>query len=233
MLRWKSFFSSIEHKPAMALIIKSSFKIDVPRAQAFQVLSDIETSVPCFPGAELGEKQPDGSYKGAFKVKLGPMAFHFAGQFGFLETRPEAGTAKVSASGNDTKGRGGARAIVDVSMTEDGAGTKVDIVSDVTLSGPVAQYGRGTGMLQALSQQLINDFARNLSQAMASNGSDSTPKGVAATEVEALDSIVKSVESRPSPHPAPSSAPAVALSATSLVWRAFMSWLRSKFKTPS
>jgi carbon monoxide dehydrogenase subunit G len=216
----------------MSLIIKSSFKIDVPRAKAFQVLSDIETSVPCFPGAELGEKQPDGSYKGAFNVKLGPMAFHFAGQFGFIETRPEAGTAKVSASGNDTKGRGGARAIVDVSMTEDGASTKVDIVSDVTLSGPVAQYGRGTGMLQALSQQLINDFARNLSQAMASTGPDVTTKGVATTEIAALEASVKSVESKSSPHPA-SSTSAASLSATSLVWRAFMSWLRSKFKIPS
>ena len=73
---------------------------------------------PLVSGAELGERQPDGSYKGAFLVKLGPLSFRFAGKFGFLEMDGEAGTAKVSASGTDTKGRGGAQAIVNVSMLE-------------------------------------------------------------------------------------------------------------------
>lgn len=194
----------------MALIIKSSFHVGVPPDTAWAVLTDIERSAPCFPGAELGERMPDGSYKGAFNVKLGPLSFRFAGKFGFEQTDPAARTAKVAASGTDTKGRGGAQALVDVSMLESEGGTEVQIVSDVTLSGSVAQYGRGAGMIQTLSQQLINDFAKNLSTQMLAE-----PEG--DTEADATPVVG-------APQPA-----AAVLSGTSLLWRTFISWLRRKF----
>jgi carbon monoxide dehydrogenase subunit G len=185
----------------MALIIKSSFFVDVPRDVAWAVITDIERSAPCFPGAELGEREPDSSsYKGAFNVKLGPLSFRFAGKFGFLEMNPESGTAKISASGTDTKGRGGAQAMIDVSMTETDGRTEVQIVSDVVLSGSVAQYGRGSGMIQALSQQLINQFAKNLSGVIAGGDAD----GAAA-------------------QPA-------ALNAGSLIGATLTSWAKGKFK---
>jgi carbon monoxide dehydrogenase subunit G len=240
----------------MAMIIKSHFSIDVPRDVAFKVLTDIELSAPCFPGAELGDKQPDGTYKGAFHVKLGPLSFRFAGKFGFLEMHPDTGTAKVSASGTDTKGRGGAQAIVDVSMAEVDGSTQVTILSDVTLSGSVAQYGRGTGMIQALSQQLINDFAKNLSAVMTeSNAAAPVPTAaptIAATTAAptaastdsvgatsatdagatAADALAAAPANVPSPAaqavPRPRAAPA-SLSGGSLIWRVFVNWLRSKF----
>jgi carbon monoxide dehydrogenase subunit G len=188
----------------MALIIKSTFHVDVPRDVAWTVITDIERSAPCFPGAELGEREPDGSYKGAFNVKLGPLSFRFAGKFGFAEMNPEAGTARISASGTDTKGRGGAQAMVDVAMVEQDGRTEVQIVSDVVLSGSVAQYGRGTGMIQALSQQLINQFARNLSAVM-------TDEGEAAPDVRA----------------------AAPLNAGSLIGQTLTTWARGKFtRTP-
>jgi len=201
----------------MALIIKSSFHSDVARDVAWNVITDIERSAPCFPGAELGEREADGTYKGAFNVKLGPLAFRFAGKFGFVELKPEAGTARISASGTDTKGRGGAQAMVDVAMVEIDGRTEVQIVSDVVLSGSVAQYGRGAGMIQALSQQLINQFARNLSAVMA-------------PETALAD---------PAPAPAGASAPVAraaaapqqgaSLNAGSLVWLTFKDWLRKLF----
>jgi carbon monoxide dehydrogenase subunit G len=186
----------------MALIIKSSFFVDVPRDMAWAVITDIERSAPCFPGAELGEREPDGnSYKGAFNVKLGPLSFRFAGKFGFVDMNAENGTAKISASGTDTKGRGGAQAMIDVAMIETDGRTEVQIVSDVVLSGSVAQYGRGSGMIQALSQQLINQFAKNLSVVIAGGGD---ADGAAA-------------------QPA-------ALNAGSLIGATLTSWAKGKFK---
>jgi carbon monoxide dehydrogenase subunit G len=207
----------------MAMIIKSHFNIDVPRDVAFKVLTDIALSAPCFPGAELGDKQPDGSYKGAFHVKLGPLSFRFAGKFGFMEMHPESGTAKVSASGTDTKGRGGAQAIVDVAMVEADGSTEVTILSDVTLSGSVAQYGRGTGMIQALSQQLINDFAKNLSTIMVTE-SNTTAASAAADNIPAALVDGAAVAGIAVVAAAPAS-----LSGGSLIWRVFANWLRNKF----
>jgi carbon monoxide dehydrogenase subunit G len=228
------------------MIIKSHFNIPVTRDVAFKVLTDIELSAPCFPGAELGDKQPDGSYKGAFHVKLGPLSFRFAGKFGFMEMHPEAGTAKVSASGTDTKGRGGAQAVVDVAMVETDGSTEVTILSDVTLSGSVAQYGRGTGMIQALSQQLINDFAKNLSKVMvtesnaaaasapaaaaaADNVSEQGADGAAAADIAAAAAVATETPAAiAKPAPRAAAAPA-SLSGGSLIWRVFVNWLRSKF----
>lgn len=194
----------------MALIIKSSFSADVPRDIVWKFITDIERAAPCFPGAELGEREADGSYKGAFNVKLGPLTFRFAGKFGFVDMHPDAGTARLSASGTDTKGRGGAQAMVDVALQETNGRTEVQIVSDVTLSGSVAQYGRGTGMIQALSQQLINQFAQNLSAQMAD-------ESAAAQSLSGAKQTAKApIQNAP-------------LSAGSLFWHTLLAWLRSKF----
>ncbi len=133
------------------------------RDKVWDLITDIEKSAPCFPGAVLGNKLPDGFYQGGFNVKLGPMTFNFSGKFGFTELNAPNYLAKISASGTDTKGRGGAQGLIDVELVEVANQTQVNILSDVTLSGSVAQYGRGVGMIQAISQQLINEFGKNLS----------------------------------------------------------------------
>jgi len=147
----------------MALIIKTSFMANATRDKVWDLITDIEKSAPCFPGAVLGNKLPDGFYQGGFNVKLGPMTFNFSGKFGFTELNAPNYLSKISASGTDTKGRGGAQGLIDVELVEVANQTQVNILSDVTLSGSVAQYGRGVGMIQAISQQLINEFGKNLS----------------------------------------------------------------------
>ncbi|AQH03530.1 hypothetical protein A9R05_28815 [Burkholderia sp. KK1] len=139
-------------------------------------MTDIERSAPCFPGAELKEQQPDGSYKGGFTVKLGPLTLKFAGKFKIADQNDANRTVVVSASGTDTKGRGGADAQINAAVTEAGGGkTKVDVVSEVNLSGTVAQYGRGAGMIEALSQQLLNQFAKNLTALIEADAAHAEP----------------------------------------------------------
>jgi carbon monoxide dehydrogenase subunit G len=207
----------------MALTIKTSFNIPVSQDVAWLVLTDIERSAPCFPGAELGEPIEGGFYKGAFNVKLGPLSFRFSGKFGYIEMDKILGTAKISASGTDTKGRGGAQAVISVSMKETGGFTLVDIVSDVTLSGMVAQYGRGAGMIQALSQQLINDFAQNLSKIITTDSAQSNSASSAQVDHPSVSAPNSSTVKET---PAPSSTP---LSGGNLLWRVFLNWIKSLF----
>ncbi|MGC2038516.1 SRPBCC family protein, partial [Paraburkholderia caledonica] len=177
----------------MAITIRSSFSVDAPPSDVWKTMIDIERSAPCFPGAELKEQQPDGSYKGGFTVKLGPLTLKFAGKFKIAEQNDADRKVVVSASGTDTKGRGGADAQINAAVTDAGSGkTKVDVVSDVNLSGTVAQYGRGAGMIEALSQQLLNQFAKNLTAliesdaayaaetATSAQASHATPDGAAS-----------------------------------------------------
>lgn len=210
----------------MSLTIRSSFEIAAPRAQAWAVLTDIERAAPCFPGATLTGRREDGTWKGAFNVKLGPMSFKFGGAFGFIALDEAEGRATVKADGTDVKGRGGANARVEMHVLPITAqSTRVELVSSVDLSGGVAQYGRGAGMIEALSQQLIDQFARNLGVAIAAT----SPVRSIAGDAPGADSASGAISPMPAPMAATAPAPAATLDAGSLVWRALMATIRRWF----
>ena len=140
----------------------NEFEVPAPLDQAWDLLMDIQRIAPCVPGAELTEVVDDKTYKGKISVKLGPVALTFNGQTTFEELDTENYSAKLKAQGTDSKGRGGAHANVAFRMESSDNGTKVIIDTSLQLSGAVAQYGRGVGMVKDLSQQIIGQFAENL-----------------------------------------------------------------------
>jgi len=140
----------------------NSFEVPVPVDQAWTLLMDIERIAPCVPGAELTEVIDERSYKGKISVKLGPVALTFNGQTTFEEIDETARTARLAAKGTDSKGRGGAQAKVSFGVEPCAAGSRVAIHTDLMLSGAVAQYGRGVGMVKDLAQHIIAQFAENL-----------------------------------------------------------------------
>ena len=127
----------------------NSFEVPLPPAQAWKVLLDIERIAPCMPGAELTEVVGNNTYKGRIGVRLGPVALTFAGIVKFEEIDDAKHTARVSAQGTDAKGRGGANAASVFRLEPAGSGSKVLVHTNLTLSGSVAQYGRGVGIIQA------------------------------------------------------------------------------------
>ena len=140
----------------------NEFEVPAPLDQTWEMLMDIQRIAPCVPGAELTEIVDEKTYKGKISVKLGPVSLTFNGQTTFEELDAENYSAKLKAQGTDSKGRGGAHANVAFRMESNDNGTKVIIDTSLQLSGAVAQYGRGVGMVKDLSQQIIGQFAENL-----------------------------------------------------------------------
>ena len=140
----------------------NSFEVPLPPAVAWPVLMDIERIAPCMPGAQLTEVIDKHTYKGNISVRLGPVALTFAGVVKFEEIDDVNHTARVKAQGTDAKGRGGANAAASFRLEATPNGSKVLVHTDLTLSGAVAQYGRGVGMIQATAAQLMKQFAENL-----------------------------------------------------------------------
>src|SRR4051812_10805372 len=138
---------------------------------------DIRRIAPCMPGAELTEIVDDKTYKGKIAVRLGPVALAFAGTVAFEEIDDANRRARVKATGSDAKGRGGANAAATFRLEPAGTGSKVLVHTDLALSGAVAQYGRGVGVVQATAAQIMTQFANNLK---AQLGQNRTPD-VAAT----------------------------------------------------
>jgi uncharacterized protein len=140
----------------------NAFEVPLPPAQAWPVLMDIQGIAPCMPGAQLTEVIDDKTYKGNIAVRLGPVALTFAGVVKFEEIDNANRTARVRAQGNDAKGRGSAQATATFRLEPSAGGSKVLVHTDLTLSGAVAQYGRGVGMIQATASALMTQFANNL-----------------------------------------------------------------------
>lgn len=150
----------------------NSFEVPLPPADAWTVLMDVRRIAPCMPGAELTEVVDDKSYKGKVAVRLGPVALAFAGLVTFEEIDNVNRTARVKAQGTDSKGRGGANAVSSFRIEETPTGgSKVLVHTDLNLSGSVAQYGRGVGMIQTTAGQIMNQFANNLKAQIAQQAS--------------------------------------------------------------
>ncbi len=156
----------------------NSFEVAAPADETWAILTDIERIAPCLPGAELTEVVDENSYKGKVSVRLGPVALTFQGQATFVERDDAAHTARVQARGSDARGRGGANADVTFGLTPGDNGTTVNIHTDLQLSGSVAQYGRGVGMIADLSSQLIGQFAKSLHEEMVA-GKEAEADGAA------------------------------------------------------
>ena len=145
----------------------NTFEVPLPPAQAWKLLLDIERIAPCMPGAELTEVVSKNIYKGKIGVRLGPVALTFAGVVKLEDIDDSAHTARVAAQGTDAKGRGGANAASVFRLEPAGSGSKVVVHTNLTLSGAVAQYGRGVGIIQATAAQLMNQFAKCLEEKLA------------------------------------------------------------------
>jgi uncharacterized protein len=146
--------------------LEQSFSVAAPIEEVWTALVDVQRVAPCLPGAEITERKDDGSYAGTFTVKLGPTTAIYNGVLSLESLDPEGHVATMNARGTDKRGRGGASATIVSTMREDGTGTVVDVVTDFTITGRLASFGRG-GMIQDISKRLMRDFADCLQASLA------------------------------------------------------------------
>jgi uncharacterized protein len=156
----------------------NSFEVPLPPGEAWAVLMDIGRIAPCMPGAELTGVVDERTYKGRIGVKLGPVALTFAGTVKFEEIDAAAHTASVAAQGSDAKGRGAANAVAAFRLEPAGGGTRVLVHTNLNLSGAVAQYGRGVGIIQLTAAQIVTQFAGNLKAQLAKEEAAAESSGI-------------------------------------------------------
>ncbi len=139
--------------------LKNDFEVAVPLDEAWAVLTDIEKIAPCVPGAQLTEVTDD-DYHGTVKVKVGPMTASYRGVVRFIELDEVGHIAVLKAEGVDTRGQGDASATVTASLSPSASGTRVEVVTDLTITGKVAQFGRS--VITEVSAKVLGQFAQNL-----------------------------------------------------------------------
>ena len=145
--------------------LRHEFEVEVPVAEAWRILTDVERIAPCLPGAQLTEIEGD-VYRGQVKVKVGPILAQFKGQASFVSLDEATYTATLKGEGRDAGGKGNASALITASLEPVGSSrTKCTVTTDLTISGKVAQFGRGA--LADVSDKLLAQFTDNLNQLIA------------------------------------------------------------------
>lgn len=153
--------------------LNHQFTVAVPVEDAWKILTDLERIAPCLPGAQLQEVEGD-IYRGVVKIKVGPIQAQFKGQASFVERNDTAHKAVLKGEGRDTGGKGNASALITAEMTAvDATSTSVTVNTDLSITGKVAQFGRGA--MADISDKLLGQFVENLNSMILSGGTTSEP----------------------------------------------------------
>jgi carbon monoxide dehydrogenase subunit G len=153
--------------------MENEFTVEAPVEQAWETLLDLERITPCLPGAALEEESGD-EYKGTMTIRLGPITQKYNGTVSFEETDEESRRAVLKADGKDARGQGTASATITSTLTEEDAGTKVHVETDMHLTGRAAQFGRG--VQQEVATKLINQFAECLEKEIMGENTRDEPE---------------------------------------------------------
>jgi carbon monoxide dehydrogenase subunit G len=176
------------------------FTVNVPVAEAWKILTNVELIAPCLPGAQLQEVEGD-TYRGVVKVKVGPIQAQFKGQASFLERNDVDHKAVLKGEGRDTGGKGSASALITAQLTSiSPTSTKVEVNTDLAITGKVAQFGRGA--MADISDKLLAQFSQNLNTLISEIPSE-TPAAPAAEVVEPTTSAEPVVRKIDSPEAVP------------------------------
>jgi uncharacterized protein len=188
--------------------LEQTFEVQAPLAEVWTALNDLERVAPCLPGASITGHDEDGTYHGTFTVKLGPMTAAYNGTIRIEDADETAHRATLKARGTDKRGQGGASATIVNTLSEHDGGTRVEAVTDFTITGRLAQFGRG-GMMQDVSNRLLRDFAACLASRLA--GTPETvadvPSGAEVTAGDAAPEEVAAAATTPPSAPPPSGPP--------------------------
>jgi uncharacterized protein len=152
--------------------LTNEFDVPVAVERAWAVLTDVERIAPCLPGAELREVEGD-EYRGVVKVKVGPITASYQGAASFVELDETSHRAVLKAEGRESRGQGNAGATITATMAATPSGTHVTVVTDLAISGKVAQFGRG--VLADVSAKLLEQFVANLESSVLASDPTPTP----------------------------------------------------------
>ena len=173
--------------------LQNSFVVPADIDTAWKTLLDVEAIAPCMPGATLESVDGD-NFTGSVKVKLGPVSMTYGGKARFVEKDEANHRAVIEGTGKETRGSGTASALVTCQLVaESASSTRVEVATDLTVTGKPAQFGRG--VMQDVAGRIIDQFSGNLEGVIAASGAAAAaatagqPAPVPAPAPKAADSI--------------------------------------------
>lgn len=198
----------------------NQFHVPLPVEDAWKLMLDIPRVLPCLPGARLKEQVGENKYLGSITVRLGPIKLSFDGHAELLRKDDDRHVAWLRGSGLDPKGRGSAQSEFSFALAPAPAGgTDVTVTTQLQLSGAVAQYGRGSGMIAEVAAHILKQFEQNLAASL--HGQQPPAAAVPARPAEGATQPVPSApQAEQTPPTAPTATPTATPEAQALLLQA-------------
>ena len=173
----------------------NEIKLAQPTDDVFATLTDVERVASCLPGARL-EGRDGEAYRGAMRIKVGPIVADYRGSVTFDELDPGARRAVLLASGEDTAGQGSAQARIVGSVLDDGDGARLVVQTELQVRGRLAQFG--SGAMEKIAKRMFAEFTKNVEQLMAGpqspNGSTPAPPATTPTTTAAAAPVTTNAQ---------------------------------------
>ena len=142
--------------------LSNEIDVNAPIEEVWKAFNTPERIAPCLPGAELQEVDGD-NFNGLVKIKVGPITAQYKGTATYLDKDESSQKVVIKGDGRDTRGAGNASATITAILTEVSSNTtNVNVHTELTITGKVAQFGRGA--ISDVSGKLMTQFAKNLEQ---------------------------------------------------------------------
>lgn len=168
--------------------IEQTLSLAAPPEKIWALLTDPYQVASCLPGAAITEKVDDRTYLGTITVKVGPVTASYKGKIRFERLDPERWEAELVGQGQDVRGKGGAEMKMQSRLHPKDGCTEVWVASEVSISGILAQMGRG--MIESIANQIFREFAAALEQKLAAKASAADKgTGAAGPEGRPLDAL--------------------------------------------
>jgi uncharacterized protein len=171
------------------MIIENEFTVGADIESVWRELLDMEGVASCLPGATIRATDEDNVYDGSMRLKVGPMRVEYRGTATLSEVDDQTHTAVISLSAREAKGQGSAMATVRNQLEPAGTGTRVTAQTELHITGPQAQFGRG--VIEDVGRRVLGEFSQCLEQKIAGSGGDAgetTPRDAGSSDVVSVDS---------------------------------------------
>jgi carbon monoxide dehydrogenase subunit G len=161
------------------VIIENEFTVGADIDTVWRELLDMEGVASCLPGATITSTDQDNVYDGSMRLKIGPMRVEYRGRATLSEVDEANHTAVISLSAREAKGQGSAMATIRNRLESVEAGTKVSAETDLQITGPQAQFGRG--VIEDVGKRVLGEFSQRLEERIAGGRDSAAAAGPAAT----------------------------------------------------
>lgn len=169
------------------MILENTLDLPGDPDTVFALLNDVERVAGCLPGAVL-EGRDGESYLGKVKFKVGLVSAAYAGKVRFTEIAEGERRLRLSARGADSHGNGDAEAEVTLTLVPGPKGSSLNLHTDLVVRGKIAQFGKGA--ISAVSNRILQQFARNLGALLENGGTAPAPAVAAAAPAsDSLDGL--------------------------------------------